>query len=156
MKPKVRGVRVLTLMVLALLALPGCAGLAAAVPTITTVVQIVAAIEPVIAQIAAFVRSYFAQHPDPAAEQSVEDALARVAAKAGAIAALGQDTVDVDQGKLAAALADFQAAYSDLLAAVGKLPGVKVAHPGSLEATSSPPGTKLLVVPAPSAFGVWK
>lgn len=132
----------------------GCAAFGAAVPAITTVLSIVSTVSTVIVQVAAFVRSYFAQHPDAAAEAAVQDALAKTAAAAQGIAALGQMGIDADQGKIAAALGDFQTVYADLLAIIGKLPGVKVAHPGSAAALHAEPGVKMLVVPPPTAFKV--
>jgi hypothetical protein len=125
--------------------LPGCATVGAALPDILAAIvdggQILDAI-------AAFMASYFANHPDPVAQTKVADALAkcRAALNVAVRAAQGADaanSANVDQ-----AFADFEGAYLALLELV-KPYGVKPAPMPSTRLAAEP---SRLTVPHPLAF----
>jgi hypothetical protein len=153
------------LMVIALLSMSfaGCvAGCAASAPIFDVaaiVLESTTLANAVLSECATFVDSYFAAHPDAAKEAEILSALKRAEAAASALGGLAAATEAVDQGQLVAALADFKSAYSDLLIAIGKLPGAQVVTavtPGPTQPLAARVDSMTLVVPPPSAFKLGK
>ncbi len=98
--------------VLVALALTGCPSL------MSTLVDVIAKVQDGVAildQIQAFVRRWFAAHPDPARQAIIEQAIGRSRTALHAALRAAHGAQEVDQGNADAALADFRAAYSDLL-----------------------------------------
>lgn len=94
---------------------PGCAAVVSNLPAIISAVQTGSLI---LSAIETFVNAYFTAHPDPVAQAKVADVLVRAKAADAAVLAAAQGAGDINQTQVAAAFADFQTAYTDLLAVV--------------------------------------
>lgn len=123
-------------------ALTGCAALTAALPMIIPAISEAALI---LDQIQTFVGSYFKAHPDAVKETEVTDKLQRARATLVAAERATSGADHLNQKQWDSAIADFKAAYTDLLAAVSPL-GV---HQGGGLLTAPGPG---LSVPEPTAL----
>ena len=123
----------------------GCAAVAAALPDVVAAVvdgaQILDAIEH-------FVGLYFAQHPDPPAQQRVGAAIARARSALQVALRTAQASQDARDGKVQAAFDEFRDAYLEL---------VQMTRPYGVQATDVPsfrtaPGGERLLVPQPIAL----
>jgi len=126
------------------IALAGCKEFLAAMPKVVSVVQDAMLI---LDQIEGFTGQYFQAHPSPDKERAVADALRRSRHALIAAQRAGTGADKLDKGTTLSALADFQAAYSELLKACEGIPGLSVGAMGD----AAPPGG--LTVPEPVAMG---
>jgi hypothetical protein len=130
----------------------GCAATA----SIVTIAQVVASAASlaaqVVADIKAFLPTYFAQHPDPAKQAEVQAILDRAENAAMGLEQLGNGGVDLSEANFIAMQSAFASAYADLYAAVEGLPGVTITAPGAPKAITAKAGVMTLVVPPPAVF----
>ena len=96
----------------ALAILPGCPGALSALPAITSAIVEVGNIVDVIAS---WVALYFQQHPDPAAEQRAQAAVARTRNAMNVVLRLADAATSANDGQVTAAFDDLEAAYRELL-----------------------------------------
>jgi hypothetical protein len=137
----------------------GCAASAPILDVAAIVLESTTLANAVLSECATFVDSYFAAHPDAAKEAEILTALKRAEASASALGGLAAGTEAIDEGQIIAALTDFKGAYTDLLIAIGKLPGAQVVTattPGPTQPLAARADTMTLVVPPPSAFKLGK
>jgi hypothetical protein len=142
-----RIIRTLCLTLALCLALPACAAVLAYLPTALAVISDAVL---VLQQIEAFARGYFAAHPDPVTQAKIDAALLRARSALDAATRLANGAQALDAKQFAAALADFRAAYDDLLVLVGPI-GVHHAVEG-LDLGTGYGGD--LIVPEPLALRV--
>lgn len=135
-------------MVFVAMTLSGCAALSAALPGIVKVITDVTDASMILDQIASFVNTYFAAHPDAAKQKAIDTALTttREALVVAQRTAAGAEALD--QNQTDAAFADFRADYDALTQLLSGIDGLHLAKPGeSLQAASGE-----LVIPAPLAL----
>jgi len=123
---------------------PGCASFASDLTAFRTAIDVA---DMVIDAIDDFANSYFTAHPDPAKLAEVKAAEAQARTAAAAALALANGAGDAKSGNVAQAFADFETAYSSLLALAQSF-GVRAASPGSKIGVQMSPG--VLVVPSPA------
>jgi hypothetical protein len=123
---------------------PGCATFAADLTAFRSAVDVA---DMIIDAIDDFTTSYFAAHPDPVKQAAIKAAEAQARTAAAAALSIANGAGDASNGNVAQAFADFETAYSSLLALAQSL-GVKVAAPGAKVGVQASPG--VLMVPAPA------
>jgi 2-keto-3-deoxy-L-rhamnonate aldolase RhmA len=123
----------------------GCAALAKALPQIVELVRDVGDATILIDQVQQHADAFFVKHPDEARQQGVDGALTRARAAAVALERTADGAEALDQKQVAAALADFKAAYEELTKVVEGIDGLHLARPG--EALQARPG--VLSLPPP-------
>lgn len=117
----------------------GCASFWSSLPTVVTVEQTA---ETAVASIQAFADSYFVAHPDAATQAKVDEALTKTRQALLALEAATKATTDVHDSNVAAAIADVEQAYEQLLSLVAPM---GVAPPSTAVAAGAGPR---LTVPA--------
>lgn len=131
------------------LALPtmGCAALGAVLP------DVIAAVvdgQQILDAIADFVTKYFTNHPDPAAQTKVDEALAKARGALNVALRVAKGANGVANAQVDQAFADFEAAYLELVKLCAPY-GVKVT-PGHGARFQAAPGA--LYVPEPLAVSL--
>lgn len=126
------------------LASPGCAALGGILPDVILYVEDGSAILNVIAS---FVDAYFLQHPDPAAQAKVDDAMTKTRSALATMLHAAQGASSLSDANVDAAFNDFKAAYMELLALTAPM---GVSPTGGAIKMSAAPGK--LMVPEPLAF----
>lgn len=122
---------------IALVLLTGCASFWSSLPTVVTVEQTA---ETTVASIQAFADSYFAAHPDASLQAKVDEGLTKTRQALLALESATKATTDVHDSNVAAAIADVENAYEQLLAIAAPL---GVTTPSSKVATAQ--GARLVV-----------
>lgn len=136
--PPAVGLSTLTLSTLLLLAgllvtLPGCGLISPAVPVIETVDNIALEGEQVLSAVEADAQAYFAVHPDLAKLQQVLKDFSDAHLALDTLVRVGKIAVDLNDANIMSAIADFQAAWTDLKGILQQL-GV-MAPDGTVAAT---------------------
>jgi len=111
-------------------AIQGCATFNHDLPT---VVADVSEATLVVSTIESFVNAWFANHPNPSVQATVDGAIAKVKEAAAAVLAAGRGAGDLSNSQGAAAIAEFETTYNDLLALVKSF-GVNVGPLGPVGA----------------------
>lgn len=128
----------------------GCAAIMAALPTIIAAVTDAVI---VLDQIEAWIRRYFAAHPNPEKEEQVAKAIGKTRNALNAANRTCAGVEKLDQVQVDAAFADFKVAYQELTALCAGLPGaglrVKQPNEGPLlmatdDMLSVPPASALV------------
>lgn len=123
--------------------LTSCKEFLAALPKVVSVVQDAMLI---LDQVESFTDQYFKAHPNHEREKAVKDGLARSRSALIAVQRAGVGADKLDRGATLSAIADFQAAYGELLKACEGIPGLNVGALGD----AAPPGG--LTIPEPLAM----
>jgi hypothetical protein len=139
-----------TMVLCALLAV-GTAGCGAIIGALVNVASYIQEASMVIDQIQAFVDAYFAKRPDPAKQETINDAIAKSRAALGVALKTSRGAEQLDQAQIDAAFAEFAGAYRELLTLVGPL-GVRVGGSFAVSpdgALTVPPAEELVPRSAP-------
>jgi hypothetical protein len=125
----------------------GCATVAASLPAIIAAIQDSSL---VVSTIESFVNLFFQSNPNPANQQKIANAIARVKTALEAAQRLANGVDKLDQGQIDAAFVEIKSAYTDLVTLCGQF-GIGVKMTGKTMKAASGPG-RTLIVPEPMIF----